>query len=117
MVTLASYIDALCAFAKLKVADHPLVDVAAMLPWKLSLLGDWELCTLIRTYQQLDPTRRLADFQRKLQKEVTRRKLTQKDVDESRHDYDECIDTVHVFITLLFGESAKSLRRAELPLF
>ena len=59
---LASYIDALCAFAKLKVADHPLVDVAAMLPWKLSLLGDWELCALIRAYQQLDPTCCLADF-------------------------------------------------------
>ena len=86
---LASYIDVLCAFAKLKVADDPLADATARLPWKLSLLRDWDLCALTWAYQQLDPTRRLADFQRKLQKEVTRRKLTQKDVDESRHGYEE----------------------------
>ena len=86
---LASYIDVLCAFAKLKVADDPLVDATAGLPWKLPLLRDWDLCALMWAYQQLDPSCRLADFQGKLQKEVTRRKLTQKDVDQSRHGYEE----------------------------
>ena len=74
-------------------ADDPLADplaaATARLPWKLSLLRDWDLCALTWAYQQLDPTRRLADFQGKLQKEVTRRKLTQEDVNQSRHGYEE----------------------------
>ena len=112
----ASYIDELCGLAKLKLADHPFVDATARLPWKLSLLADWQLCALIRSYQQLDPTRRLAVFQRKLQKEVTRRKWTQEDVDQSRHFFDDCIDTKHVVITVLFAACSESWRRMRLSI-
>ena len=57
---LTSFIDQLWA-------DDPLAAATARLPWKLPLLRHWDLCTLW-TYQQLDPTRRVADFQGKLQK-------------------------------------------------
>ena len=102
---LAAYIDLLCTFATVKVADDPLVDAIARLPWKLPLLGGWDLCALTWAYQQLDPTRRVADFQRKLQKEVTRRKLTQEDVDHCGHGYDECVDMLDHYIIQMFTEN------------
>ena len=81
--------DNLTSFIDQLWADDPLADATARLPWKLSLLRDWDLCALTWAYQQLDPTRRLADFQGKLQREVLRRKLTQEDVDHCGHGYEE----------------------------
>ncbi len=102
---LAAYIDLICTFATVEVADDPLVDAIARLPWKLPLLRGWDLCALTWAYQQLDPTRRLADFQRKLQKEVRRRKLTQEDIDHCGHGYGECVDMLDHYIIQMFGEN------------
>ena len=84
-----AFIDVVCAHAKLQVVDEPLLEATTTLPWKLFKLRDWDLCALAWSYQELDPTEKHKSFQSKLRKEVTRRKLTQAQVAQSQHGYEE----------------------------
>ena len=84
-----AFIDVVCAHAKLQVVDEALLLATAGLPWKFSKLRDWDLCALAWSYQELDPTEKHKSFQSKLRKEVARRKLTQAQVVQSQHGYEE----------------------------
>lgn len=86
---LLCFIDVLCAYAKLQIVDEHLLEAAACLPWKLSKLRDWDVSALAWAYQELDPMEIHKAFQVNVRREIARRKLTEAQVMQSQHGYEE----------------------------